>query len=106
MQIDFRDNETRRRCEDEPFARSKFPPSAVENLKLLMYKLAAYPKFEVFEKIQSLRTKYRVHPMKGKRKGLMSLSFTDKCRMTIKVYVDPKEDRITIWEVSSNHYGD
>lgn len=106
MILGFRDNDTRRICEDESYARSKFSPSAVENLKQLLIRLDAYDKFEIFEKSKILRTKYRVHKLKGKKKDLTSLSFTDKCRVTIKVFVKLEKDEIIIWEVSSNHYGD
>lgn len=106
MIIDYRDKETRRRCEDESYMRSKFSPSATENLKLLITRLVSYPKFEVFQKSDKLRKKYRVHNLKGKKKDLISLSFSDKGRVTVRVIVKVIEDEITIWEVSPNHYGD
>lgn len=102
----YRDNETRRLCEDESYMKSKFPPSAVINLQQLLYRLNSCDKFEYFEKTIWIRNKYRVHKLKGKKKDLYSLSFSNKCRMTVKVYVKIEKDEITIWEVSSNHYGD
>ena len=104
MIITYHDNETRRICEDENYARKYFPLNVVEQLKNLMYRFAAYPKFEAFQD-ERLKTKYRIHELKGKKKGLTSFSLDQKRRVTVKVLVQVQEDEITIMEVS-NHYGD
>ena len=112
MIISYHDNETRRICEEEDYARKYFPPNVVEQLKQLMYRFASYPKFEAFQ-VEFLVTKYRIHELKGKKKGkrkrtnngLISFSLDQKRRVTVKVLVQVQEDEITIMEVS-NHYGD
>lgn len=106
MIIKYRNNEIAHICNDKRCMRRKFPPSVVEQLKELLYRLAAYEKFDAFRQSNKLRVKYRVHDLIGNKKGLTSLSFGDKCRMTVKVLVNEPSDIITIWEVSSNHYGD
>ena len=104
MIITYHDNETKKICEDESYARKFYPPNVVAQLQILMYKFAAYPKFEAFQ-VDWLVSKYRIHELKGKKKGLISFSLDRKRRVTVKVLVQVQEDEITIMEVS-NHYGD
>ena len=104
MIITYHDNETRRICEYENYARKYFPPNVVTQLKQLMYRFAAYPKYEAFQ-VEHLIVKYRIHDLKGNKKGLTSFSLDQKRRVTVKVLVQVNEDQITIMEVS-NHYGD
>lgn len=104
MIITYQDNETKKICEDESYAKKFYPPNVVRQLQLLMYKFAAYPKFEAFQ-YNGLVIKYRIHELKGKKKGSISFSLDRRRRVTVKVLVQEREDEITILEVS-NHYGD
>ena len=107
MVIRYANDEVERICNSEQYARQYYPPAVCGRLKNLMVRLAATDKFYVFYQSDMLRKKYKCHQLKGKKKGIVSLSIDRSIRMELIVeheIVDGKEV-ITILEVS-NHYGD
>lgn len=102
MEIEFRSNEEQKICEDERFARKKYPEKIVTNLKILMYKLASTQTFSEFRN-NPANKKYNIHGLHGKEKDLTAIEIDYSYRMTVKVFIDNK--KITIWEISK-HYGD
>ena len=104
MIIEYRDNESHRICEDETYARRKFPPNVVARLGMLMYQLSAYDKFEMLRQSPA-SARYRIHQLKGQEAHLTSLSLDYSARVTMVVSVNIEQDSVLIWEVS-NHYGD
>lgn len=107
MVIRYANDEVERICNSEQYARQYYPPAVYGRLKNLMVRLAATDKFFIFYQSDILRKKYKCHQLKGKKKGIVSLSIDRSIRMELIVeheIVDGK-DVITILEVS-NHYGD
>ena len=104
MIIEYRDNETRKICEDKSYARKRLLPSAAAHLEFLMYQLHSYNKFEMLRRSPTSK-KYRIHQLQGKESHLTSLSIDYSIRMTLIVTIQIEEDHVLIWEVS-NHYGD
>lgn len=104
MNIEYRDKETQRICEDESYARRKFTPNVIARLGMLMYQLSAYDKFEMLRKNPAC-ARYRIHQLKGQEANLTSFSLDYSARVTMVVSVNIEQDSVLIWEVS-NHYGD
>ena len=102
MEVGFRNNEVKRSCEDEKYARKKYPDKVVNEIKLLMYKFLAISNFNEFVK-NPTNKKYNVHELQGKLKKLTTLYLNRKFRMTVKLKIE--KNKIIIWEIS-NHYGD
>lgn len=106
MDIDYRNNDTKRICNDKGYALKYFPPKVVDSLTMLLYKLAATSTFARFRR-NPTNKKYNIHNMKGEEKELISLRLDYQYRMTIKILVENVngQDKILVWEVS-NHYDD
>lgn len=107
MVIRYANDEVERICNSEQYAQRYYSPAVCGQLKNLMVRLASTNKFYVFYQSDMLRKKYKCHQLKGKKKGIVSLSIDRSIRMELIVeheIVDGK-DVITILEVS-NHYGD
>lgn len=106
MIIKYADKKTERVCNDEKYARKKFPPSTCKELQKLMVYLSTYDTLDYFRKLTILR-KYRYHELQGKEKGIISLYIDYQYRMELKLKVEKidGQDVILILEVS-NHYGD
>ncbi len=102
MDIGFKDNETRRVCSDEGYARMQYPPKVVLNIKKLIIQFMAVDSFDKF-RYNPMNRKYNIHNMKGTEKYLISLRLDYSYRMTVKLEVN--NNKIIIWEIS-NHYGD
>lgn len=106
MIIEFANNKVERICNDANYAKKLLPPKVCNSLQILMIRLASYESFDCFYKFAVLK-KYRAHELQGDKKGIISLSIDYSYRMELKIKVEKigNQDVITILEVS-NHYGD
>lgn len=106
MNIEYRNNNVRKLCEDEQYALKRLPQNVAQSLGSLMYKLNSCCSFNEFSN-NPANKKYKPHPLKGEKKGLIALYIDYQYRMTIKILIKNVNgtDKIKIWEVS-NHYGD
>lgn len=107
MIIKFKDNYIRRLCNDSNYARTELPDKVVDSLQILLNRLRQYPTFSTMYG-PMMQKKFRTHPLKGEKKGIISLSLDKKYRMTLTVSEEKDingEDIIKLLEIS-NHYGD
>lgn len=106
MVIEFANKRVEQICNDANYARQRLPLNVCNSLQILMVRLASYETFDCFYKFAVLK-KYRAHELKGEKKGIISLSLDYSYRMEVKIKVEKigNQDIITILEVS-NHYGD
>ena len=106
MVIEYANKRVERVCNDANYARRHLPLNVCNSLQILMVRLASYETFDCFYKFAVLK-KYRAHELKGEKNGIISLSLDYSYRMEVKIKVEKigNQDMITILEVS-NHYGD
>lgn len=106
MIIEFANKKVEKICNDANYAKRLLPLKVCVSLQNLMFRLAAYDRFDYFYTFAVLK-KYRAHELQGDKKGIISLSIDYSYRMELKIKVEKvgNQDVITILEVS-NHYGD
>ena len=106
MIIEFANKKVEKICNDTNYAKRLLPLKVCASLQNLMFRLASYDRFDYFYTFAVLK-KYRAHELQGDKKGIISLSIDYSYRMELKIKVEKvgNQDVITILEVS-NHYGD
>ena len=106
MIIEFANKKVEKICNDANYAKRLLPLKVCVSLQNLMFRLASYDRFDYFYTFAVLK-KYRAHELQGDKKGIISLSIDYSYRMELKIKVEKvgSQDGITILEVS-NHYGD
>lgn len=106
MIIRFADNNIKRICSENAYARKKLPAGVVDTLQKLLYELSAQDRFDSFYKVPIYR-KYKAHQLKGHKKGIIAMSLNYSYRMELLLEIEriDNKDVVKILEVS-NHYGD
>lgn len=104
MKVRYRSKEVEHICNDFNYACREFDKNTARRLAVLMENINVVDHINVFYK-NPIFKKYRIHELKGDKKGITSLSITSSYRMETIVTVLIEEDEIEILEVS-NHYGD
>ena len=104
MKVRYRSREVERICNDFNYACKEFDKNTARRLAVLMENINAVDHIDVFYR-NPIFKKYRIHELKGDKKGITSLSITRSYRMEMIVTVLIGEDEVEILEVS-NHYGD
>lgn len=103
MEIRFKDKNLEKICNDPAYAMRNCPVGVVPKIQELMYHLNALEKFNMFYRVPALR-KYNAHPLKGDKKGIISLYLGYHYRMEV-IVSEFQIDIVKIMEVT-NHYGD
>ena len=104
MIITFNNKKVSNLCNNYNNALKEIGKQAAEELAKLMEYLKYVPHIIMFQQLPTLK-RYKMHELKGREKGIVSLSITYAYRLTLTVEVRIEEDEINILEVS-NHYGD
>lgn len=104
MIITFDNKKVANICNDYRKALKEVGKQAAEELVNLMGYLRHVPHIAMFRQLPTLK-RYKMHELKGREKGIVSLSITYAYRVTLTVEIKIEEDEVNILEVS-NHYGD
>ena len=99
MELSFKTKKLQRSYEESAQAVRQWGPDVGRKYIIRINELYAAKDFQEAYRVRSMR----LHPLKGSKRGELSIYLTDKWRLIVTK--DGTEDRVIIEEVS-NHYDD